>query len=114
MSPDIPRFRGTLGAVHSDPRGDKDGSPRRLWVELANPRRLDRYEGTVAHIGGLPTRFVGVTGLDAAHRRRLFYELFRIGTPRSVRTAIWDIDVSTLDHVPTGNPAALGVWYAGP
>jgi hypothetical protein len=32
-----------------------------------------------------------------------------------LRRVVWDVDVSSLDadRVPTGNPAALGVWYCG-
>jgi hypothetical protein len=103
--------------MRSDPRGDKDGSPRRLWVEFADPPRLDGYQGPVAYVlspRGLPTRFVGVTGLDSAHCWRLVDEVFPNGARRPVRTSVWDVDVSTLDCVPTGNPAALGVWYVGP
>jgi hypothetical protein len=99
--------------MRSDPRGDKDGSPRRLWVQFDNPTRPNGYEGHIAYYGGLPTRFVGVTGLDSAHCWRLVDEPFPSGTRPSVRAAVWDIDISTLDRVPTGNPAALGVWYIG-
>ena len=94
--------------VRSAPNGDKDGSPRRLWVEVEWPR------GPIGVFGGPPVRFVGVTGRDAAHCWQLVDE--RVGVERRARrrAAVWDIDISTTDRVPTGNPAALGVWYAGP
>jgi hypothetical protein len=63
--------------------------------------------------GGLPTRFVGVTGLDADDCSRRVREVLGDASPRVLRE-VWDVDVSSLDRVPTGNPAALGVWYCGP
>jgi hypothetical protein len=67
----------------------------------------------VGETQGFELPFVGVTGLDSAHCWSLAYEPFLSGPRPSIDTAVWDIDVSTLDCVPTGNPAALGVWYVG-
>jgi hypothetical protein len=68
----------------------------------------------VAYSGGLRLRTFGVTGLDADDCWAILREILGDELP-AVRTAVWDIDISTLGtRVPNGNPAARGVWYAGP
>jgi hypothetical protein len=97
--------------MRSDARGDRDGSPRRLWVELHLQVPPDQVVGST---DGLPPRFVGVTGLDAEDCHRIATDT--LGDVRSrITREVWDVDVSSIDgRVPTGNPAALGVWYCGP
>ena len=111
-------MRDTLCSVtvDRDPQGDRDGSPRRLWVEFEpwRPAWLmpgQRYGRTLDP----PPRAFGVTGLDAADCWELVRDALQEDPLPEVRAIVWDVDVSTLDlwreHM--GNPAARGVWYAG-
>jgi hypothetical protein len=99
--------------MRSDPSGDQDGSPRRLWVEFVLPRPPGSEGRFFSYVGGIPPTHVGVTGFDETHCWKLVREAFPGARLPPVGAVVWDIDVSTLEPFggPTGNPAAIGVWY---
>ena len=103
--------------MRSDPRGDIEGSPRRLWIEFEQLRPPGVPEGGVyVLISDPPPRVFGVTGLDAADCHELVRESLPDQQLPAVRSVVWDVDVSSLEILPTliGNPAERGVWFAGP
>src|SRR5690349_20055015 len=105
--------------MQADPAGDRDGSPRRLWVEFEAWRPQGLAPCVPFGIAGeLPSRTFGVTGWDAADCWSIVRDAFGLsGSPR-VEQVVWDVDVSALDArfvLPyVGNPAARGVLFRGP
>ena len=102
--------------VERDPRGDRNGSPRRLWVEFEPFRPAGIPAGRPYGLTfDPPPRAFGVTGLDAADCWKLVRASLVASDLPAVRSVVWDIDLSTIGLSPEhiGNPAARGVWYAG-